>query len=282
MANPLEDEMPASRLKQISLMTLIVVEKLHTATTPITLAQLVDMTGLTRTGAIQSVEPLVQRGLLVETMGKNSMGRGTARQFQFAPALLQNLAGLSFGTPVVLLTSQPMIPSHGIATGDLDGDTWPDLAVTYDGLPPVLFYNTGSGLSSYGSSCDAQGFTTPHTVGIGQPTLGNANFAIGLDGATPNGLGLLWLGLDNRFAFGVAQLPFDLARFGAPGCAVVASTEAPAFVLADAQGHASLPLPIPNATALQRVVLFAQGAVAAPGANALGWLFANGLAVKIP
>jgi len=106
MANPLEDEMPASRLKQISLMTLIVVEKLHTATTPITLAQLVDMTGLTRTGAIQSVEPLVQRGLLVETMGKNSMGRGTARQFQFAPALLQSLA-VFMGAPLGQFEARP-------------------------------------------------------------------------------------------------------------------------------------------------------------------------------
>lgn len=92
MANPLEDEMPAARLKQIALMSVIVIEKLHTAPSPITLTQLVDMTGLTRTGTIQSVEPLVQRGLLVESMGRNSMGRGTARQFQLSPAVLRNLA----------------------------------------------------------------------------------------------------------------------------------------------------------------------------------------------
>lgn len=200
----------------------------------------------------------------------------------FGTTLLENLAGLSFGPPVVLFSSQSQIPLQGIATGDLDGDTWPDLVVTYDGLPPVLLLNLGSGLSPYGHACTAPGFTAPRTVGIGQPTLGNANFAIGLDGATPNGFGLLWLGLHNRFAFGTAQLPFGLAPFGAPGCAVFASTESPAFVFANAQGHAILPMPIPNAAALQRVVLFAQGAAAAPGANALGWLFANGLAVKIP
>ncbi|WP_235824342.1 hypothetical protein [Brucella anthropi] len=99
MANPLEDEMPAGRLKQIALMTVIIVEKLHTATSTITLAQLVEMTGLTRTGTIQSVDPLVQRGLLVETMGRNSMGRGTARQFQISPALLGNLA-VFMGSPL--------------------------------------------------------------------------------------------------------------------------------------------------------------------------------------
>ena len=99
MANPLDDEMPAGRLKQIALMTVIVVEKLHTAASPITLAQLVEMTGLTRTGTIQSVDPLVQRGLLVESMGRNSMGRGTARQFEMSPALLRNLA-VFMGTPL--------------------------------------------------------------------------------------------------------------------------------------------------------------------------------------
>lgn len=99
MANPLAEEMPAARLKQIALMTVIVVEKLYTATSPITLTQLVETTGLTRTGTIQSVEPLVERGLLIETMGKNSMGRGTARQFQLAPALLQNLA-VFMGAPL--------------------------------------------------------------------------------------------------------------------------------------------------------------------------------------
>jgi len=196
--------------------------------------------------------------------------------------LLENRAGLSFGPPIVLFSHWASIPVQAIATGDLNGDTWPDLVVGFDGLPPILCYNTGNGLSPYGRACTAPGFTTPRTVGIGQPTLGNANFAIGLDGAAPNGLCLLWLGLDNRFAFGVAQLPLALAPFGAPGCAVFASPEAPAFGFANAQGHWSLPLPIPNAAALQRVVLFAQGAVAAPGANALGWLFANGLAVKIP
>lgn len=100
MANPLKDEMPAARLKQVALMTVIVVEKLHAASSPITLAQLVEMTGLTRTGTIQSVDPLVQRGLLVESMGKNSMGRGTARQFQLGPAVLRNLA-VFMGAPLV-------------------------------------------------------------------------------------------------------------------------------------------------------------------------------------
>ncbi|UTV41840.1 hypothetical protein MYG64_35635 (plasmid) [Ensifer adhaerens] len=97
MANPLEDETSAARLKQIALMTVIVVEKLHATASPITLAQLVDMTGIARNVAAQTVDPLVERGLLVEEMGKNSMGRGMARQFQIAPAVLQAVAPLMGG-----------------------------------------------------------------------------------------------------------------------------------------------------------------------------------------
>jgi hypothetical protein len=169
-----------------------------------------------------------------------------------------------------------------VAAGDVDGDTWPDLAVAITGEPPIVWHNTGSGSSSFGAACSAAGWPTPRTVAIGQPFTGNASFAVGLQGASPQGLGLIWLGLSNRHAFGAPILPYDLTPHGAPGCAVFASTEAPRLVFADAQGNASMPLPIPNDPALRRMTVFAQGAAAAPGANALGWLFANGLAVKIP
>ncbi len=99
MANPLKDETSAARLKQIALMTVIVVENLHTTASPITLAQLVDMTGLARNVAAQTVDPLVERGLLIEEMGKNSMGRGMARQLQIAPAVLEAVAPL-MGAPL--------------------------------------------------------------------------------------------------------------------------------------------------------------------------------------
>ena len=92
----------------------------------------------------------------------------------------------------------------------------------------------------------------------------------------------MWIGLSKRYAFGSPILPFDLAAFGAPGCAVVASTEATFFVVADAQGRAQLPVAIPNDPALQRFTVFAQAASFAPGSNGLGWLFAGGLAAKIP
>lgn len=88
MSNPLDGEMPLARIKQVAIMTLIVVEKMHVATSPVTLTWVVEKTGLSRTAAIQTIEPLVQRGLLVETLGKNSMGRGTARQFRVPSDIL--------------------------------------------------------------------------------------------------------------------------------------------------------------------------------------------------
>lgn len=56
VAHPLEDETAAARLKQIALMTVIVIERLHTIGWAITLAQLVDITGLTRNVAAQTVD----------------------------------------------------------------------------------------------------------------------------------------------------------------------------------------------------------------------------------
>jgi hypothetical protein len=169
-----------------------------------------------------------------------------------------------------------------LATGDVDGDTWPDFAVTIDGEPPIVWRNTGSGTSAFGRACGAAGWPTPRTIALGQPQLGNPGFAVGLQAASSGALGLIWLGLSNRYALGAPILPYELTANGAPGCFVVASTEAPFFVIASAQGDASVPLPIPNAPALRRVTVFAQSAAAAPGANALGVLFANGLAVKVP
>jgi len=42
---------------------------------------------MTRGGVVETMDLLVARGVLVETLGKNSMGRGTARQFALSPAV---------------------------------------------------------------------------------------------------------------------------------------------------------------------------------------------------
>ncbi|MCZ7497264.1 hypothetical protein O8B39_22445 [Agrobacterium rhizogenes] len=69
-----------------------VIDCLDSQGSPITLSRLMAITGLSRGGVVEIVAPLIKRGILIETMGKNSMGRGTARQFSIA-------SGISGGDP---------------------------------------------------------------------------------------------------------------------------------------------------------------------------------------
>lgn len=82
LEKPLEDETPQSRIKQIGLLNVLYM--MHQAHEPLTLSSVIRITGMTRGGVIETMDLLVQRGILKETLGKNSMGRGTARQFEFA------------------------------------------------------------------------------------------------------------------------------------------------------------------------------------------------------
>jgi len=90
--NPLEGETPQSRLKQIGMMS--VLYYMHQAHQALTLTNIVEMTELTRGGVIETIDMLVRRNLLNETMVKNSMGRGKARQFEIAPPLFARVRSL--------------------------------------------------------------------------------------------------------------------------------------------------------------------------------------------
>ncbi|MET4690709.1 MarR family transcriptional regulator [Sinorhizobium fredii] len=87
--NPQEDETPQSRLKQIGMMSVLYI--MHQGHQQLTLSNIVEITGLTRTGVTETIDPLVRRGLLTEKFVKNSMGRGKARQFDIAPQILEKL-----------------------------------------------------------------------------------------------------------------------------------------------------------------------------------------------
>lgn len=99
LGNLLKGETPTARVKLIGLMTLITA--LHNEDPTITLTRIIELTGLTRGVLAQDMNALVQRGLLIETMGNNSMGRGLARQFQLSPAVVETL-GLIIGEPIRL------------------------------------------------------------------------------------------------------------------------------------------------------------------------------------
>ncbi|UXN57780.1 MarR family transcriptional regulator [Phyllobacterium zundukense] len=86
---PLDDETPQARLKEIGMMT--VLYAMSQAHQPLTLTNISELLKLTRSGAKETVDLLVRRGLLNETMVKNSMGRGTARKFEISKELLDKL-----------------------------------------------------------------------------------------------------------------------------------------------------------------------------------------------
>ncbi|MGZ2409076.1 MarR family transcriptional regulator [Rhizobium ruizarguesonis] len=87
--HPLEDETPQARLKQVGMMT--VIYSMNQAHQKLTLSSIMEVTALTRTGVKETVDLLVKRGMLNETIVKNSMGRGTARQFEISEELMEKL-----------------------------------------------------------------------------------------------------------------------------------------------------------------------------------------------
>jgi hypothetical protein len=91
--HPFEDETPQARLKQIGMMTILYT--MTQAHQPLTLSNIVEITELTRSGAKETVDLLVRRGILKETMVKNSMGRGTARQFEISEEIRQKLSAFA-------------------------------------------------------------------------------------------------------------------------------------------------------------------------------------------
>ncbi|OBZ97588.1 transcriptional regulator (plasmid) [Pararhizobium polonicum] len=82
LEKPIEGESAQSRIKQIGMMNILYM--MHQAHQKLTLSNIIEITGMTRGGVIETIDLLVERGILLETLGKNSMGRGTARQFEFS------------------------------------------------------------------------------------------------------------------------------------------------------------------------------------------------------
>ncbi|MBA8841886.1 transcriptional regulator [Ochrobactrum sp. RH2CCR150] len=89
LEKPLVGETSQSRIKQIGLVNILYM--MHQTHEPLTLASVMNCTGMTRGGVIETMAALVQRGILTQTLGKNSMGRGTARQFQFSPEVFSQI-----------------------------------------------------------------------------------------------------------------------------------------------------------------------------------------------
>ena len=92
---------------------------------------------------------------------------------------------------------------------------------------------------------------------------------------------MLWLGTNRTLCNGVPLMPFDLGPYGAPGCALLAEPLVVVANVAGVNGIASVPFSVPQFPSTVEVTVFVQGAVVAPAANALGFVFSRGLALKI-
>ena len=175
-------------------------------------------------------------------------------------------------------------PIAHLRFADRDGDGRPEVlagnaqAESY-GL--LTWQNLTTGTYTYGAGCSGGTVAAPGLFGNGLPGVGNSAFRLDVTGAAPQGVALLWLGLSRHRRAGALPLPMPLAGLGAPGCWLLADDLAVHVLLANGAGAASLPLPIPADPGLRYLNVFAQGAILAPGANALGALTSSGLGMRV-
>lgn len=82
---PQPDETPASRLKQVGLM--IVLHQMKRQDIETTIPKMVSSTGVSRAAATVILEPLLRKGMLLETKVLNVTGKGHAIRLDFCPEL---------------------------------------------------------------------------------------------------------------------------------------------------------------------------------------------------
>lgn len=196
--------------------------------------------------------------------------------------LRRNLGGLTFA-PVAAsgLPSSTATYVNDLAVGDINGDTFPDLAVVFFGQGTSVYQNWLAGLSPYGTGCTSTLAQPPQVQGTSAPLLGNAGFGVRVAGGQPSTLALLWLGTSRHTWSGAPVLPLSLDAFGAVGCTLWTGPEALSAGAFDPAGTFTLPVPIPNNPGLRRATVFAQGAAFAPGSPGLGLAFSAGLAIRV-
>jgi hypothetical protein len=165
---------------------------------------------------------------------------------------------------------------EGIAVGDVNGDTFPDIGIAAYGMGVQVFVNTRTGFSRYGAGCGP-------VIGPagGQPQIGNLAFGWTVANAPGSAPAWLALGLSHALLFGAPVLPLDLGPSGAPGCFLRAE---PLVLIPGAtqpNGTATIGTPIPLAQPLVGVTVFGQWLVLSPPANPLGVLLSDGGAARI-
>ena len=126
----------------------------------------------------------------------------------------------------------------------------------------------------FGSGSAGTNQATPEAWwSYGPATPGNNRFALRLTDAAPNAPAWLILGISNTSWAGGA-LPQVMGAIGAPNARLFVSPDFLFSVTTDAEGNASLPLPIP--ASFPFFTFYAQWIVSDTGApNPGGWAFSN-------
>lgn len=133
----------------------------------------------------------------------------------------------------------------------------------------------GASFQLYGDGCPGDGGVVPAIAAVGgPPTLGNASHGLQVTGGAGGALGFLLIGFSETVWNG-QPLPFDLGVVGANGCFLLNSadvyTASPLIGSGAGNGSATVPLAIPNNTALNGSTLAFQWLIVDPNApNSLG------------
>ncbi len=131
---------------------------------------------------------------------------------------------------------------------------------------------------SWRVACTQQStFLTPAIGTNGLPQLGQT-YAPTVGGALPQTFAVLVSGLSDQVSQG---LPLPLPLPGAPGCALLVSTEALDVAITDAAGAAQSSVSVPNQQSLLGLALFHQWAIWDPAANGLSIVVSNGGAATV-
>lgn len=173
--------------------------------------------------------------------------------------------------------------NNRLNTGSTYSDAW-EAIPTHDAVYMNQMNDTPAGpkgtfaidfYPGFGTGSDGKGSVGPQAWwSFGPPSPGNTRFALRLTDALPNTPAWLIIGSSNT-TWGANALPMTMDIVGAPNASLYTSVDILIQTTTDAQGNASVSLPIP--ASVPYTTFYAQWAVKDSGApNPGGWAFTKG------
>jgi len=133
----------------------------------------------------------------------------------------------------------------------------------------------------FGKGCRNASNKEPRMGWQGVPRQGQT-FAVTLRDAEPSSLAVIWFGWSDTSWASLGALPYSGTSFGAPGCSLLVSPDAPLPFWTDGSGNAAYPVALPVNPAIAGFEIFAQSiSSAGAGVNALGFVSSDAVAVRV-